>query len=384
MFKINASTGKITKMAWPKNAKADMLTDSKLASYNGSLYLLGGINESDNSFSTKVYSYNATKNTWTAKAGLPQGRAGGKVLQSGNKLIYTLGYTADSAQSESTPANFVFNGSKWVKKSAKLEPIDATRTMISRGEQEYCDVSGSVGICKNGLVYMGVPVKDYGDTFIYNADKDTYTATGFNYTKDLDDVYALYSADMEFGGIAVGNRIVGVDEDTNIIGVNKAIQSGLLTVKTSIKYGTMTGKGTYMPGTGCTVKATARPGYYVKSLSFAGKSGKVMAKGMKVSALVTKDVTASAKTARVKVSAVKSLKLKRGKSASLKAKITPAAAAKQWKLAYKSSNTKYATVTAKGVVKVSKKKAAKGKTVKIMIRLKGTNKTMKTVTVKIK
>ena len=177
---------------------------------------------------------------------------------------------------------------------------------------------------------------------------------------------------------------MGVDEDTNIIGVNKAIQSGLLTVKTSIKYGTMTGKGTYMPGTGCTVKATARPGYYVKSLSFAGKSGKARAKGMYVSALVTKDVTASAKTARVKVSAVKSLKLKRGKSASLKAKITPAAAAKQWKLAYKSSNTKYATVTAKGVVKVSKKKAAKGKTVKITIRLKGTNKTMKTVTVKIK
>jgi len=384
VFKINASTGKITKMAWPKNAKADMLTDSKLASYNGSLYLLGGINESDNSFSTKVYSYNAAKNTWTAKAGLPQGRAGGKVLQSGNKLIYTLGYTADSAQSGSTPANFVFNGSKWVKKSAKLEPIDAARTMVSRGEQEYCDVSGSVGICRNGLVYMGVPVKDYGDTFTYNADKDTYTATGFNYTKDLDDVYGLYSAEKEFGGLAVGNRIVGIDDDMNITGVNKAIQSGLLTVKTSIKNGTMTGKGTYMPGTGCTVKATARPGYYVKSLNFAGKSGKARAKGMYVSALVTKDVTASAKTARVKVRSVKSLMLKRGKSASLKAKITPATAAKQWKLAYKSSNTKYATVTAKGVVKASKKKAAKGKTVKIMIRLKGTNKTMKTVTVKIK
>ena len=47
-------------------------------------------------------------------------------------------------------------------------------------------------------------------------------------------------------------------------------------------------------------------------------------------------------------------------------------------------NDKGEKVTAKGVVKASKNKAAKGKTVKIMIKLKGTNKTMKTVKVKIK
>ena len=105
---------------------------------------------------------------------------------------------------------------------------------------------------------------------------------------------------------------------------------------------------------------------------------------MTATALVTKDVTATAKTAKLKVSSVRSLTLKRGKAGALKAKIKPAAAAKQWKLTYKSSNKKIATVTAKGVVKASKSKEAKGKTVKIMIKLKGTNKTVKIVKVKIK
>lgn len=386
IFKISASTGKISKVAWPKNTKTDLLTDSKLASYNGSLYLLGGMNESDDSFSNKVYCYNASKKTWAAKANLPEGRAGGKVLQTGDKLVYTLGYTAENAKAETIPANYIFNGKKWAKKKSTLKPIDPEMTQVSRGEKEYCNADGNVGICKGGLVYIGVPVEDYGDTFIYNASKDIYTGTNFNYTEDMDDVYDLYYYDKQINGLAVADRIVGSNEENSVIGIpsGEAIKSGLVTVKTSIKNGKMTGKGTCMPGTLRTIKATAKPGYYVKSLKFAGKSGKVMAKGMKASAMVTKDVTAAAKTAKLKVSSVKSLKLKRGKTGKLKAKITPAAAAKQWKLAYKSSNAKYATVTAKGVVKASKKKAAKGKTVKIMIKLKGTNKTMKTVKVKIK
>jgi len=386
IFKINASTGKISKVAWPKNANADILTDSKLASYNGSLYLLGGMNESDDSFSKKVYCFNASKNTWTVKKELPEGRAGGKVLQTGDKLVYTLGYTADSAETETTPVNYIFDGKTWKKQSSTLKPIDTFLSHVSRGEKEYCNVGGSVGICKGGLVYIGIPVEDYGDTFIYNVSKDSYTGTDYNFTKDLDAVYNLYNGEKQINGIAVADRIIGCDEEDNVIGVpaGKAIKSGLVNVKTSIKNGKMTGKGTCMPGTTRTVKATAKPGYYVKSLKFAGKSGKAMARGMKASALVTKDVTATAKTAKLKVSSVKSLTLKQGKTGALKAKITPAAAAKQWKLAYKSSNTKYATVTAKGVVKASNNKAAKGKTVKIMIKLKGTNKTMKTVKVKIK
>ena len=386
LFKINASTGKISKVAWPKNTKADMLTDSKLASYNGSLYLLGGMNESDDSFSNKVYCYNAAKNTWAAKANLPAGRAGGKVLQTGDKLVYTMGYTAESAETETAPANYIFNGKTWTKQKRTLKPIDPEMTQVSRGEKDYCNISGNVGICKEGLVYIGIPVEDYGDTFIYNVSKDSYTGLAYNYTKDLNDVYDLYNREKLINGLAVADRIIGCDEEDNLIGIpaGKAIKSGLVNVKGSIKNGKMKGKGAYMPGTTRTVKAIAKPGYYVKSLKFAGKSGKAMAKGMKVSALITKDVKATAKTAKLKVSSVKSLKLKRGKSGALKAKIKPAAAAKQWKLAYKSSNTKYATVTAKGVVKASKKKAAKGKTVKIMIKLKGTNKTIKTVKVKIK
>ncbi len=386
IFKVNISTGKISKVAWP-NKTVSELTDSKLASYNGKLYLIGGMRESQSRFSDQVFAYNASKNKWSelASAPLPQGRAGGAVLQTGDKLVYTLGYTADNMTSCAAPPNYIFNGRAWSfgKHHAALTPIDPDNTMISRGGEEYCCVSGSVGIAKNGLVYIGIPVEDYGDTFTYDVSNDTYADTGYNFAKDMDDVYDLgYSQVLK--AVAVGDRILGTDQEFNVIGINKAVKSGLITVKTSIKNGKMTGKGTCMPGTTRTVKATAKPGYYVKSLKFAGKSGKAMAKGMTAAALVTKDVTATAKTAKVKVSSVKSLTLKRGKTGSLKAKITPAPAAKQWKLAYKSSNKKYATVTAKGVVKASKNKAAKGKTVIIMIKLKGTNKTMKTVKVKIK
>lgn len=383
LFKINISSGKISKLKSP--AGTDELTDSRLASYNGSLYLLGGINESADTFSKKVYSYNASKNTWTAKTSLPEGRAGGKVLQTGNKLIYTLGYCAKNENSRETPENYIYNGSKWTKSSKKLSALDADMTIVCRGEKEYFDVEGSVGICADGLVYIGVPVNDYGDTFTYSVKNDKFTATGYNYTKDLDDVYDLYYDDIQIGGLAVGSKIIGFDADDSIVGIaaGKAIKSGLFTIKkSSVKNGKITGAGTFMPGTICTVKAIANPGYYVKSLTFAGKSGKSVTKGMSASACVTKDVNAKATTAKLKVSSVKSLTLKRGKTASLKAKIKPAAAAKQWKLAYKSSNSKYAKVSAYG--KVTAKKAGKGKTVKIRIMLKGTSKTLKTVKVKIK
>ena len=386
IFKVNISTEKISKVAWP-NKYVSELTDSKLASYNGKLYLVGGMKEASSQFSNKMYSYNATKNTWSElkSAPLPEGRAGGTVLQTGDKLVYTLGYTEDSRTIVSTPPNYTFNGSKWSvgKNHSFLTPTVPDITTVSRGNEEYYCVSGSVGITKDGLVYIGIPVEDYGDTFTYNVSQDKYISTSYNYAKDMNDVYDL-GIYHTVKAVAVGDRILGVDQEFNVIGINKAIKSGLVTVKTSIKNGKMTGKGTWMPGTTRTVKATAKPGYYVKSLKFAGKSGKVMAKGMTATALVTKDVTATAKTAKLKVSSVRSLTLKRGKAGALKAKIKPAAAAKQWKLTYKSSNKKIATVTAKGVVKASKSKEAKGKTVKIMIKLKGTNKTVKTVKVKIK
>ena len=41
LFKINTETGKISKLSLPDGA--DVLTDSRMASFNGSLFMLGGI-----------------------------------------------------------------------------------------------------------------------------------------------------------------------------------------------------------------------------------------------------------------------------------------------------------------------------------------------------
>ncbi len=388
IFKIDIESGELVKkLPWPKNSNADMLTDSKLASFNSCLYLLGGINESESpekAFSKKVYGYNASANTWSAKKDMPQGRAGGKVLQTGDRLIYTLGYCADNVQKEAAPANFVYDGKNWTKKSAGLSPVDGECAIASRGEEEYAYVDGNVGICAGGLVYMGAPAEDYGDTFTYNLGKDRYTATNFNYTKNLDELYELCAGDRAIGAVAVADRIIGFDAAGDIIGINKAVPSGLIRVAAGkVKNGKVAGAGYYMPGTVLQVRATANPGYYIKTLSVPGAAGKKnVSRGMTVSLTANKAVTAKVSTAKVKVSSVKKLTIKRGKSASLKAKIKPAAASKQWKLAFKSSKTKYAKVNAKG--KVTAKKAGKGKTVKIKIMLKGTGKVLKTVKVKIK
>ncbi len=387
LLAVNTETGDISACALPKGG--EYLTDSKLASFDGSLYLLGGINESEDelsdALSSKVYKYNAAKDTWTAAADMPAGRAGGKVLQSRDKLIYTLGYSADSEMTESgnpvIPANYVFDGSGWTEGSAVLKPVFPSS--INRAGHDFLDIRGSVGMCADGLVYMAAPAEDYGDTFIYDVKNDKFKSTKWNYTKNMDDVWALYDSYSPFAGTAVGSNLIGFNSNGDILIVKNAVKSALLSVSAAgAKGGKVTGTGDYLYGSKCTVKAIANPGYYAKSLSVSGAKAKTVSKGLSASFTVKKDVEAKATFAKMKVKVKSKITVKAGKSKKLKAKITPTAAAKQWKLAYKSSNTKYAKVTSKGVVKA--KKAGKGKTVKIKIILKGTKKVMKTVKVKIK
>jgi uncharacterized protein YjdB len=77
-----------------------------------------------------------------------------------------------------------------------------------------------------------------------------------------------------------------------------------------------------------------------------------------------------------------SAKVKRGKKLKLKCKITPANATNT-KVVWKSSNKKFATVSSKGVVKV-KKKAKKGKVVKITVSTTDGSKLKATCKIKVK
>gem|GEM_PF-977743 len=389
LFSVNMQSGEVKKIKNPEGA--ELPTDSKLASFNGSLFMLGGFNEKDKQLSKKVYKYNASKKTWTAAADMPAGRAGGKVLQSRGSLIYTLGYGAESEVKDQSsdpvvPANYVFDGNGWTEGNTGLKPVYREmykQATVTRGGSKYLDIRGSVGLCRDGLVYMDTPVADYGDTFIYDVKNDKYKSTKWNYARNLYEVMNVYDYDSPFTGIAIGRDLFGFDSMGSILKVKNAVDSALLKVSAAgAKGGRITGTGDYLYGATCTVKAIAKPGYYAKSLSVSGAKAKTVSKGLSASFAVKKDAEAKATFAKLKVKVKSKITVKAGKSKKLKAKITPSAAAKQWKLAYKSSNTKYAKVTSKGVVKA--KKAGKGKTVKIKIMLKGTKKVMKTVKVKIK
>jgi len=117
----------------------------------------------------------------------------------------------------------------------------------------------------------------------------------------------------------------------------------------------------------------------VKSFYLDGK--KVSGKSKTIR--VTKNQTAKATFGKyvTKITLNKtSIKLKDGKTYTLKAKISPSNATNK-AVTYKSSNTKYATVSSKGVIKT--KRAGIGKTVTITVTAKDGSKVKKTCKVKI-
>ena len=74
--------------------------------------------------------------------------------------------------------------------------------------------------------------------------------------------------------------------------------------------------------------------------------------------------------------------VKAGKTVKITAKVNPSGSKVNTKLSWKSSNEKYATVSAKGVVKTTK--AGKGKTVKITATATDGSNIKKTIKIKIK
>lgn len=370
------------------------VVDYKLASYNGMLYILGGydysLNNGKGGFSNKVYRYSSLTGNWTECISLPEGRIGGKVLQTGDKLVYTLGCTEDHlitddedehVTSDKAPSNWVFNGKAWTVGKAELTPIFADIRYYA--DDSYCSYEGSVGICRDGLVYINYPAYGYGDTFTYSLTSDGYSTTGFIYSGDLDDMeYASCN-----GAIAVDDDLY-VFSDDDVQKAAGAIKSGLISITAgTYKSGKITGCGKLMPGARYTLKAVPKSGYYTKSLKYAGKeSTKGTSKDTRVTlsgrAVKSGKATASWAKYSVKLYSRSKVTLKAGKTFKIRAAITPSAAAKQRTLTYKSSNKKYASVSSKGVIKAYK--AGKGKTVTIRILAKGTTGPSTTMTVKIK
>lgn len=390
LFAFNTSNGKVQCIgALPSAVKR--AEDWTLAAYNGRIYLIGGYDYQQKACSKKVYIYNPGTKKWSQGPSLPEGRAGGKALQSGEKLIYTLGYGEKqdgvAYEKQTCPVNLVLNGSKWTVSKKVLTTYGAPEEAVN-GSKTFKKFSASVNICAGGLVYVGTPMAGLGDTFTYNVAKDTYSPTKYNQIKDLSEFdYANGDEDVDesdsdeslyYDAIAVGSTLYIFDEDGQ--GYKASIGSGLVkvTAKAS-KAGKISGANRgVLPGNKVKLTAKANKGYALKSFKVAGKKVSGTSKTIRLTGNTTASASFGKAISKLTLKE-KELTLKAGKKAKIKVKVTPKSAVNK-KLSYTSSNKKYATVSSKGVVHTLK--AGKGKTVKITI--KATDGSGKKVVCKVK
>jgi len=351
------------------------IEDCTLATYNGKVYVIGGYDYSTKDLTTKVMIYDPSKKNWSKGPELPEGRAEGKAIQSGDALVYTLGYGTSQKGTalleQNCPANLILKNGKWTLSTVETAPYYIAKE-VTRNGVSYAKFDGTVGICKEGLIYAGIPTEGLGDTFVYDVSKDKYTPTKYQFINMKDN--------ETFTGVMVGNTLYGYDSGEYCHKVK--ISNGQVKVTPAKSYSGGTIKGTntnYLPGTKITVKAVPKSGYYVKSFYLDGNKVSGTSKTIRI----TKNQVAKASFGKyvTKITLNKSkITLKDGKKYTLKAKVSPSNATNK-AVTYKSSNTKYATVSSKGVIKA--KRAGRGKTVTITVTAKDGSKVKAKCKVKI-
>ena len=244
------------------------LEDYTMAAYFGKIYFIGGSRGygETKQFSDKVFVFDPKTKKWSEGPALPEQRAGGKAVQYGSELIYTLGEASqkDGGQAKETdvvlPDNLIFDGDSWRACSA-LDPV----------VKMYAVDTLDVGLTAKGLIYTGAPVRDLGDTFIYDAAENRYADTGYNFLDDPD----------EYGPqtVAVGSTLYGVSDGVTY---TMPIESGLAKVKVTKKgKGKVKGAGSVLPGNDVKLTVKASKKYYIKSLKVNGKKIKLSKKATK-------------------------------------------------------------------------------------------------------
>lgn len=201
--------------------EVDNIGEGTLAAYNGKIYLIGGYDYTAKKMSSLVMVYDPAAKKWSKGPALPSGRAGGKAVQTGNSLVYTLGYS----DTESCRKNLVFDGNSWKESGAELEALSSDKETLGGKEMYY--FTGSIGVCAGGIMYAGTTADGLGDTYSFSTASDKFTATEYNNIKS--------PGSGCFVGTAVGGGMYGLDQQTNMYKV--PISSGLVQVKTAIKKG---------------------------------------------------------------------------------------------------------------------------------------------------
>lgn len=357
----------------------NQVSDFTLASYNGKLYMFGGMDYEGNVSSTMSV-FDPSSKKWSSAASLAQPLAGAKTVQYKDKLYALLGAGLGG---EANTAIYAYNGNKWEKATSLptilynitsiiFNPLDNSQIL------QYQKNDASIGICDKGIIIAGLSFDGYGDTIFYNISTNKFESTSYNRYGKI--------ADRNTVGASVGNEFylatLGLQQLEGYTWAVKKINisSGLLSVKldNKSKYGYIEGIGSYIPGDTVRLKAVAEDGCYFKKLVVDSKT----VSGNSATFTITKDTKVSADfgvyVTKLKLSKTKAT-MKTGTTLKLKATVNSDATSK--KIKWTSSNKKYATVNSNGVV--TAKSEGDGKTVTIKAVAADTNKVYGTCKIKI-
>lgn len=276
---IDKSSGKVKDLgALPEELEKTM--DWSMAAYNGKVYFIGGYSQAKGSKGlTKIVRiFDPYKRTWSDGPALPEGRAYGSAIQSGNKLIYTMGYgedqTGKDVEDQACPKNLIFDGKRWVASGASIVPLQVTDT-AKRGSNTYVVYGGNIGICSGGIVYIGTPAEDYGDSYIYRVSEDKFSDTGYNLSQSQEPA--------DISGTAFMKKAYAFESDGTI--VTMPVTSGFYKISCGkTARGTVTGVNRYYaPGDRASITAKAKKKCRIKSFKVGTQKIKVKKRTVKKS-----------------------------------------------------------------------------------------------------
>ena len=337
---------------------------STLASFNSNLYVIGGYDEVSNTVSKKVYQFNLSNKKWSTLPNLPEGRFAAKATQVGNKLLLSFGGKEDSK----VPSILIYDGKNWTKSS---KTINFKNSSGNYKDKQY--FTPETGLVAGGIIISGINAEKYGNTFYYDITTDSYKTSGYFWNSAAPSV-----------GISLGSKYyafekyINYEKEESIPVYSIPVKTGLakLTItypKAQIKtvVNTKLRKRTtvdsnkncdiyyYLPGQKMSIELAVANGYYIKNFKVDSKA----VNADKYNSIITQNSTVAV-TADKNSNLIKLNKTSANLSAFSTLKLTAtvnnkAASTVKWK----SSNTKYATVSSTGVV--TPKWAGCGRTVTI-------------------
>lgn len=392
------------------------LSGVTIAAYNGQIYLAGGIDDETGELSTAVMSYDESTESWNNQAQLPEARCFSKAMQTGDKLIITLGANGKDTDVK----NLIYNGSQWTVSQAEIGTVanaDSYEYYVDGSYEQFPVLSAQTGIVKDGIIYTDMQVDGLGDTFTYSLNDDKFESTGYclgksslsgdalvattvkdklyviygdNYVYESDEEDYLSSDDEDDYWITWSISGEWDDETATLSVCSMPIESGFICVTDeSGDDAYVDGAGYYLPGDTISlvpkiydegeVKTFTVDGENIKADSTGAYSYQALADGSFYS-------MKTAATAEIYVSEItldkKNVKLAPSESYELYATVYPDYATNQ-KIKWSTSDSSVATVNSKGVVTAAAN-AKKGSTAVIRATAKDTGKVYAKCTVKIK